>query len=126
MSIVSWYIKVLKDYVTFSGRAPRVEYWMFVLGNLIIGIVLLLIGYAISGSFTEGPMNTLLNIYNLAILLPSLAVSARRLHDIDMSAWWLLLNLIPLLGALVLLYFFVQKGTEGENRFGSVPSNTLE
>ena len=106
------YVNVLKNYVTFSGRATRSEYWYFILVNFIIAVLIGIIGVLVH-------LPVLSDLYSLAILLPSFAVGARRLHDTDRSGWWLLIGLIPLVGAIVLLVFFVQKGTEKENRFGA-------
>lgn len=112
---MEWYLKVLKNYVGFQGRARRKEYWMFVLFNAIVSIVL-----AIVESLT-GLESMLTGLYSLAVLLPSLAVSVRRLHDTGRSGWWLLISLIPLIGAIVLLVFTVQDSQEGENQYGPNP-----
>ncbi|NJI08249.1 DUF805 domain-containing protein [Aeromonas veronii] len=113
---MNWYISVLKQYAVFSGRARRTEYWMFVLCNLIVMLLLGMVDKLIGGD------NELISsIYSLAVLLPSLAVAARRLHDTDRSAWWLLLGLIPIIGTLVLIYFMVCNGQQGPNRFGDDP-----
>jgi uncharacterized membrane protein YhaH (DUF805 family) len=112
----------LGKYATFSGRAPRAEFWWFalfvLLGNLLFGALDgLFFGTAPDGQ----PVSLLGAVFSLAVLLPNIAVGVRRLHDRDMSGWWYLLILIPILGALVLLWFFVQKGTDGPNRFGPDP-----
>jgi uncharacterized membrane protein YhaH (DUF805 family) len=110
-----WYADVLRKYAVFEGRAARTEYWMFVLFNFIIGFVL---------GFLESFLNispALSWLYMIAVFVPSVAVGVRRLHDTDKSGWWLLLALIPILGALVLLYFMVQDSTDGANRFGANP-----
>lgn len=113
---MNWYISVLKQYAVFSGRARRTEYWMFVLCNVIVMLLLSMVDKMIGGD------NELISsIYSLAVLLPSLAVAARRLHDTDRSAWWLLLGLIPVIGTLVLIYFMVCNGQQGPNRFGDDP-----
>ncbi|MGL6352631.1 DUF805 domain-containing protein [Aeromonas veronii] len=113
---MNWYISVLKQYEVFSGRARRTEYWMFVLCNVIVMLLLGMVDKLIGGD------NELISsIYSLAVLLPSLAVAARRLHDTDRSAWWLLLGLIPIIGTLVLIYFMVCNGQQGPNRFGDDP-----
>ena len=113
---MNWYISVLKQYAVFSGRARRTEYWMFVLCNVI---VMLLLGMV--DKLSGGDNELISSIYSLAVLLPSLAVAARRLHDTDRSAWWLLLGLIPIIGTLVLIYFMVCNGQQGPNRFGDDP-----
>ncbi|MFE8729916.1 DUF805 domain-containing protein, partial [Aeromonas hydrophila] len=99
---MNWYISVLKQYAVFNGRARRTEYWMFVLCNVVF---MLLVGMVdrLIGSDKE----ILSAIYSLAVLLPSLAVAVRRLHDTDRSGWWLLIGLIPVIGTLVLIYFMV-------------------
>lgn len=115
---MQWYIRVLKNYAQFNGRALRSEYWFFILFSVIASIVLGFID-GFTGLYNETiEMGLLSGLYTLAVFIPSLAVSVRRLHDVDKSGWWLLMLLIPLLGALVLLYFMVIKGSEGDNRFG--------
>ncbi|MGL5179317.1 MAG: DUF805 domain-containing protein [Aeromonas veronii] len=113
---MNWYISVLKQYAVFSGRARRTEYWMFVLCNVIVMLLLGMVDKLIGGDNEQ-----ISSIYSLAVLLPSLAVAARRLHDTDRSAWWLLLGLIPIIGTLVLIYFMVCNGQQGPNRFGDDP-----
>lgn len=118
-------------YATFSGRAARSEYWYFVLFNILCQIGLGILDSLLfdTGSMTTGPGRMafesdggpLAALFSLAVLLPSLAVGARRLHDIDKSGWWLLLILLPLVGFLVLLYFFVQPSQPEANRFGLRP-----
>lgn len=105
------------NYVTFSGRARRAEYWWFILATILVSIVLGIVDAVIG----FGEFGLLSNLWSLAILLPSLAAGARRLHDTDRSAWWLLIMLLPLIGVIVLIVFFAQKGTDGANRFGPDP-----
>ena len=105
----NWYVEVLKKYAVFDGRARREEFWMFTLVNLIVAIVLQLISPFLG------------MIYSFAVLLPGLAVGARRLHDTGRSGWWLLIGLIPLIGIIVLIVFFVQDSQPGENEFGANP-----
>jgi uncharacterized membrane protein YhaH (DUF805 family) len=108
---MEWYLAVLKKYAEFNGRARRKEYWMFCLINLIIYFVFgLIMGLAHS---TSG-LNILINIYQLAIFIPSIAVGVRRMHDTDHSGWWILLPIVNLV-------FACTEGTPGENRFGSDP-----
>lgn len=108
---------VFQKYATISGRAPRSEYWwwfLFVfLSNAVLG--------AVDGVLFGRGTQFLAGLFSLAVFLPSICVAGRRLHDRDMSAWWLLLWLIPFVGWLVLLYFYVQPGTPGPNRFGPDP-----
>ena len=121
---MSYYLEVLKKYAVFGGRSRRAEYWYFVLFNLIVFIVLELID-ALLGTynFVQG-VGLLSGIYALAVLIPTLAVTVRRLHDIDRTGWWIFINLIPLIGTIVLLVFAVTDGTPGSNRFGPNPKET--
>ncbi len=124
MDMVTAVKTVLGKYATFSGRAARPEYWWWVLATVILFFVLGLIDGALVApmmgfeAFEPNAGQPLSVIASLALLVPNLAVAARRLHDTDRSGWWLLLGLIPLIGSLVLIFFLVQKGTEGSNRFG--------
>ena len=117
---MNWYLACLKNYVTFSGRARRMEYWMFVLFNILISIGLAVFDN-IAGLTTSTGQGALSSVYGLMVLLPSLAVAVRRLHDIDKSGLWLLIGFIPCIGGLILLLLFVREGTPGENRFGPNP-----
>ena len=118
---MSWYLEALKKYAVFSGRSRRAEYWYFVLFNLIVLIVLELIDALLGTySFVQG-VGLLSGIYSLAVIIPSLAVTVRRLHDIDRTGWWILINLIPLVGTIVILVFAVTDGTPGSNRYGANP-----
>ena len=118
---MSWYLEALKKYAVFSGRSRRMEYWYFVLFNLIVYIVLSLID-ALLGTYNivQG-VGLLSGIYSLAVLIPTLAVTVRRLHDIDRTGWWIFINLIPLIGTIVLLVFAVTPGTPGSNQYGPDP-----
>jgi uncharacterized membrane protein YhaH (DUF805 family) len=98
----------LSKYVDFKGRASRSEYWWFILFSFILQIVAQLIN------------QNLVAVVAIALLLPSLAVLVRRLHDIDYSGWWALLLLVPLIGPIVLIIFAATKGTVGPNRFGLI------
>ncbi len=117
---MNWYLAVLKKYAVFSGRARRKEYWFFILFNLIITIVLSFIDGAMGG-LGEGGIGILSGIYALAVFLPSLAVTIRRLHDTDRTGWWFLIAFIPLIGAIVLLVFMVLDGTPADNQYGPDP-----
>jgi len=118
---MNWYIEVLKKYAVFSGRARRKEYWYFALFNLIFSLVLGFIDGVIGTFSPETGLGLLGGIYSLAILIPSLAVSVRRLHDTGRSGWWLLVALIPLIGVIVLLVFTVQDSHQGANEYGENP-----
>lgn len=110
--ILSNYTNVFKNCTNFAGRADRKEYWMFVAVNILASLVL-----GIVDGITGIPVLGLL--YMLVALLPSIAVTIRRLHDTDRSGWWMLVALIPFVGALLLLVLMILDGTNGENRFGS-------
>ena len=118
---MSWYLEVLKKYAVFSGRARRKEYWYFFLFNVLITIVLLVIDGMTGTLDAAAGIGLLGSIYALAVLIPALAVSVRRLHDTDRSGWWLLIMLIPLIGVIVILVFTVQDSKPGENQYGSNP-----
>ena len=117
---MNYYIAVLKKYAVFSGRATRAEYWYFVLFN-IIAIVVLSVADIILTGVTEKNIGFLNIIYSLAVLIPSLAVAIRRLHDIGKSGWWLLVSLIPLIGSIWLLILMVTDSAAGDNQYGPNP-----
>jgi uncharacterized membrane protein YhaH (DUF805 family) len=108
---------VQQKYADFSGRARRSEYWWFVLFNIILGIVAAIIDKGILGS----EMGLIGIIVSLALLIPGIAVGVRRLHDLGKSGWWLLVALIPLIGAIILIWWFIQEGTPGDNEYGPNP-----
>lgn len=113
-AVKTYFIDVIKkQYINFEGRATRQQYWMYVLFYFILSVVINIIG-AILGDTVQGILSTLLS---LALLLPTLGIGARRLHDTDRSGWWQLIALVPFIGSLVLLVFWCLPGTEGENRF---------
>lgn len=118
---MSWYLEALKKYAVFSGRARRMEYWYFVLFNLVVYIVLTLIDTLLGTFNIVQGVGLLSGIYSLAVLIPTLAVMVRRLHDIDRTGWWILINLIPLIGTIVLLVFALTPGTPGSNQYGPDP-----
>ncbi len=102
------------NYVNFSGRASRSEYWYWILFYILVGIVASVIDAALGIGFLGA-------LVSLGLFLPSLAVAVRRLHDLDKSGWWFLLIFIPLVGAIILIVWFCTKGTTGPNRFGPDP-----
>ncbi len=112
---MNWYLDVLKKYAEFSGRARRKEYWMFLLIHIVIAIAIVVI---------EGMLGSPLivyTIYMLALLVPSLAVTVRRLHDISKSGWWVLISLVPFVGGIILLVFMALDSTPGDNAHGPNP-----
>lgn len=116
---MDWYLKCLSNYATFSGRARRTEYWMFVLFNVIISLICGVIDMLMMKAL--GFRVFLDSIYSLAVFIPGLAVSVRRLHDTGRSGWWLLLALIPILGWIVLLIFAVLDSERETNQYGPNP-----
>lgn len=117
---MDWYLKVLKHYVDFSGRARRKEYWMFVLFNILIAIGIGVID-SVMGWKNGWGIGRLGGLYNLFVLLPSIAVCARRLHDIGRSGWWQLIAFVPILGWIVLLVWTASEGAPGPNEYGRDP-----
>ncbi|MFC0623491.1 DUF805 domain-containing protein [Kribbella deserti] len=121
-----WYVEVIKKYAIFSGRARRREFWMFTLVDIVISFVIVgadeLIGteYALGTDEVFGG-GLLVTLYGLAVLVPTITVTFRRLHDVDRTGWWILLALVPVLGWIVLLVFMVTNGTPGNNRYGPDP-----
>ncbi|MGG3889983.1 DUF805 domain-containing protein [Metabacillus fastidiosus] len=114
---MQWYLEVLKNYVGFQGRARRKEYWMFNLVSVIITIILSIVEAVAS----IDPVLTV--IYFLAVFLPSLAVTVRRLHDTGRSGWWFLINLIPIIGGIILLVFTCQDSETNSNKYGLNPKH---
>ncbi|MEU9701725.1 DUF805 domain-containing protein [Streptomyces sp. NPDC014870] len=112
---MNWYLDVLKKYAVFSGRARRKEYWMFALFNIIAFIVLAAVDFAI------GTYPLLYSIYALAVFLPGLGVTVRRLHDTGRSGWWILINFVPLVGFIILIVFLASEGNQTDNAHGPNP-----
>jgi uncharacterized membrane protein YhaH (DUF805 family) len=117
---MNWYIDAWKNYVNFQGRARRKAFWMFALFN-IIAIVALTFVEGLIGLRGEGGYGILSGLYSLAVILPALALAVRRLHDTGRSGWWILLGLIPLVGPIVLIVFYVTDSQPGTNQYGPNP-----
>ena len=122
---MNWYIKVMKQYADFSGRARRKEYWMFVLFNIIFLIAAAILDNVLGITFTimgqSVPYGWLYLIYALVVLVPGLAVCIRRLHDVGKSGWWYFIGLIPLIGAIILIVWCCTDSQAGENKWGANP-----
>ena len=118
---MNWYIEVLKKYTEFSGRARRKEYWYFALFNIIVSFIFIGIDFMFGTFNSEGGFGVFNTIYSLSVLLPAIGVGIRRFHDIGKSGWWLLIGFIPLIGAIVLIIFFVKDSQPGENQYGPNP-----
>jgi len=118
--MIEWYKKVvLENYANFNGRARRSEYWYFFLANFIASLVLGLVDSVIGIQILSG-------IYSLAVLIPSIAVAVRRLHDINKSGWFLLVVLIPIVGAIWLIIMLCTEGDKGQNQYGPDPKNQYD
>ncbi len=116
---MNWYFGVLKNYSDFYSRARRTEYWIFTLISTLILLALRLIdmmlGLDLSGFLT------LSGLYSLAVLIPTLAVTVRRLHDTGRTGWWVLISLVPCLGLIILLVFMCLDSEPGRNMYGENP-----
>ena len=122
---MSWYIAVLKKYAVFEGRSRRKEYWFYALFTMLISIALTLLDIQLGWYQKQYGIGTLNTIYGVAVLIPGLAVSVRRLHDIGKSGFWLFIALIPFIGAIILLVFMVRDSDPGDNQYGPNPK-TME
>lgn len=130
------YMSAMRKYFTFSGRAPRREFWMYVLVYVVGAVILSFVDAALFGYNTDASssstginasasVNSVFGlIWALAHFIPGLAVSVRRLHDIGKTGWWILIGIIPLvnfIGIFVLLYWYIKKSDEGTNDYGDNP-----
>jgi uncharacterized membrane protein YhaH (DUF805 family) len=118
---MNWYLMVLKKYAQFSGRSRRKELWMFTLFNCIFSWPLYILGLVFHENTLGSIFLGLYFIYVLAVIVPCLAVSVRRLHDTGKSGWWLLIVLVPIVGPIVLLVFYVLDSQPGANEYGPNP-----
>lgn len=117
---MGWYLKVLMNYFGFRGRARRREFWAFALVHVLIIVLLVMVDSFLSGG-ANGGYGVLSGLYWLATLLPAIAVGVRRLHDTGRSGLWILISFIPILGALVLIFFYLLDSEPGTNQYGSNP-----
>jgi len=127
---MQWYLKVVRDnYANFAGRARRKEYWMFALFNVIFAITAMIVDNILGTTYKFGegyaqmslPYGWIYMIYLLAMIIPSLAVFVRRLHDVDKSGWWFFLVFLPIIGAIWLFVLACTDGTPGDNDYGPSP-----
>ena len=118
---MKYFLYCLQHYADFTGRARRSEYWYFVLFNFIVSILIGLSFGVIAGILDMPALVYLAYLWSLAVFIPSLAVSVRRLHDIGRSGWWLLLSLIPLVGAIILIIWHCTDSQPGANQYGPNP-----
>lgn len=120
---MNYYIECLKKYAVFDGRSQRAAYWYFFLFNLIVSVVLGFIDTFMGLADPTTGYGPISGLYTLAVFVPGVAVTARRLHDIDRSGWWMLIIFVPIIGFLVLLYWTVKDSDAGENQYGPNPKN---
>ncbi len=109
---MKYFIDCLKKYAVFEGRSHRKEYWMFTLFVVIFSILLSIVDGITGIAFIS-------SLFSLGVLIPSLAVTVRRLHDINKSGWWILIGLIPFVGFIILFIWAIKKSDVGDNRFGA-------
>jgi uncharacterized membrane protein YhaH (DUF805 family) len=135
---MKYYLKALKNYADFSGRARRKEYWLFTLYNIIIFVALVTLGALVGFPGGAEGVFVFVAFYMVGVLIPALAVSVRRLHDTGRSGWWLLLYFVPFgayfvpfgayfvpFGAIVVLVFLVQDSNPASNKFGKNPKRSV-
>lgn len=118
---MNWYLAALKNYANFEGRAQRKAFWYFVLFNTLFAIILAILDSALGTFDAQSGWGALGAIYTLAVLLPGIAVAARRLHDIGRSGWWQLIVLVPIIGAILLVVWYCFDSTPGSNKYGPNP-----
>jgi uncharacterized membrane protein YhaH (DUF805 family) len=118
--MMNWYLTVLKKYAVFDGRARRKEYWFFQLINTLILIVLVAVG-GVAPGMSFSPARLLIVLYLLAVLLPSLGVTVRRLHDTGRSGWWIFISFVPFVGGIILLVFTFMDSQPNANQYGPNP-----
>ena len=118
---MEWYIKVINSYSDFNGRSRRKEYWMFTLWNILFALLAALLDYSFGIVYPlvgYGPLNI---AYGLFVLVPGIAVTVRRLHDIGKSGWMYLVAFIPIVGWIWLLILLIEEGDQGNNAYGEDP-----
>ncbi|NIJ50889.1 DUF805 domain-containing protein [Dyadobacter arcticus] len=118
---MDWYLKVIRQYAVFNGRARRQEYWMFVLFNLIFAVAAIFLDNMFGITMDGIGYGPIYGLYILAVFIPGLAVAVRRLHDINKSGFMMFLALIPILGAIWLIVLMAQEGNVGPNQYGADP-----
>jgi uncharacterized membrane protein YhaH (DUF805 family) len=121
---MDYFLLALKKYAVFSGRARRREYWMFTLFSLLFSFAAFAIDYLLG--FAKDGNGLISSVYSLAILVPSLAVGVRRLHDVNKSGWFTLILFVPLVGIIWLLVLDCTEGTDGPNQYGPDPKGWAE
>lgn len=115
---LNYFNRAIARFIQFGGRASRAEYWYFFLAVLLVNLALALLGLVFNESVLGDLMELLSSVFFLFVLIPSISIGVRRLHDINKSGWWYLLLLIPLIGPVVLLYWAIQPGDAHSNTYG--------
>ena len=115
---MNWFVGALQKYATFSGRARRQEFWMFMLFYVIFAVAAGVLDAILGTAFVSG-------LYSVALLVPYLAVAVRRLHDIDKSGAWIFISLIPIIGSIWFLILLATEGTRGSNNYGEDPKGSF-
>lgn len=123
---MNWYIKVLENYIGFTGRARRSEYWFFTLFNMLFGIIAMVLDNVLGIAINEVGYGPIYGIYALSVLIPGLGVTVRRLHDVGKSGWMALIVLIPLIGSIWLLVLLATDSVSGANEYGPNPKGIGE
>ncbi|QJR81265.1 DUF805 domain-containing protein [Alteromonas pelagimontana] len=118
---MNWYLLALSKYAVVSGRSRRKEYWMFVLINLLINVVLMLVDRMTNLYSESWEVGLLSGVYSLFVLIPSVTLMIRRLHDSGRSGWWFLLVLLPVIGTIMLFIFAILDSSPGANEYGPNP-----
>jgi len=118
---MNWYLEVLKKYADFNGRARRKEYWMFFLFNVIFVFIAMTLDNMLGLSDATTGLGPLYGIYSLAMIIPSIAVAVRRLHDVNKSGWWMFISLVPIIGGIWLLVLMFTESKPGTNQYGINP-----
>ena len=121
---MEWYLKVMRQFADFNGRARRQEFWMFILFNLIFAFVAMILDNILGIAFEQIGYGPIYAIYALVTLIPSLAVAVRRLHDVGKSGWMYFIVLIPIIGAIWFLVLMCTDGESGSNSYGPNPKDT--
>ncbi|TRX23614.1 DUF805 domain-containing protein [Flavobacterium franklandianum] len=125
--MIEWYKKVVfENYANFNGRARRSEYWYFTLANIIVCIIAMIIDKVAGLNFEPLPYGWLYLANSLLVIVPGLAVTVRRLHDLGKSGWFFFIILIPLIGSIWLLVLFCTEGDQGTNSYGPDPKNEFD
>ncbi|SDE50744.1 DUF805 domain-containing protein [Riemerella columbipharyngis] len=120
---MKYYLECLRNYATFSGRARRSEYWYFYLFNFIFALVAMGIDNLLGLTIENLPYGVVYTLYGLITLIPGLAVTVRRLHDVGKSGWFILIGLIPIIGSIWLIVLMFTDGNKGPNMYGEDPKN---